>query len=91
MLNIKRYSTAQPDFDASLKQLLAFEGAQDEAIDNVVAGILRDVKVRGDAAVLEYTRRFDRLGTTSSAELELSQPRLKQALDGLPAAQREAL
>jgi len=91
MLTIKRYSTTQPDFDESLKQLLAFEGAQDEAIDNVVAGILRDVKVRGDAAVLEYTRRFDRLDAASSAALELSQPRLKQALDGLPAAQREAL
>lgn len=91
MLNIKRYSTSQPDFQARLTDLLAFEGAQDEAIDNVVAGILHDVKARGDAAVLEYTKRFDNLDAASATELELSQPRLKQALDNLPAAQREAL
>ena len=57
----------------------------------MVAGILHDVKARGDAAVLEYTKRFDQLDAASATELELSQPRLKQALDNLPAAQREAL
>ena len=91
MLNIKRFSTLQPDFDASLKHLLAFEGAQDESVDNVVAGILHDVKTRGDAAVLEYTQRFDKLEAASAAGLELSQSRLRQALDNLPAEQREAL
>ncbi|MCE5181375.1 MAG: histidinol dehydrogenase [Betaproteobacteria bacterium] len=91
MLNIKRYSTSQPDFKARLTDLLAFEGAQDDAIDNVVAGILRDVKTRGDAAVLEYTKRFDKLDAASATELELSQSRLKQALDDLPAEQRDAL
>lgn len=91
MLNIKRYSTSQSDFKARLTDLLAFEGAQDEAIDNVVAGILRDVKTRGDAAVLEYTKRFDKLDAVSATELELSQSRLKQALDDLPAEQRDAL
>ena len=91
MLNIKRYSTSQPDFQARLTELLAFEGAQDESIDNVVAGILHDVKTRGDAAVLEYTQRFDKLTAASAAELELPQARLKQAFDGLPADQRDAL
>ena len=91
MLNIKRYTTAQPDFDARLKQLLAFDGAQDEGIDEVVAAILRDVKTRGDAAVLEYTQRFDKLDTASAGQLELPQARLQQALDNLPADQKEAL
>jgi histidinol dehydrogenase len=90
-VNIKRYSTAEPDFDAKLKQLLAFEGAQDQSIDDVVAGILADVKARGDAAVLEYTRRFDRLEATSAEQLELPKARLQQALEGLPADQRQAL
>lgn len=90
-VNIKRYSTAEPDFDANLKRLLAFEGAQDQAVDDVVAGILADVKARGDAAVLEYTRRFDRLEAESAQQLELPQARLQQALDGLPAEQRQAL
>jgi histidinol dehydrogenase len=91
MLNIKRYSTSQPDFDARLKQLLAFEGAQDESVDNVVAGILHDVRIRGDEAVLDYTRRFDKLEVRSARALELPRERLKRALEDLPADQREAL
>jgi histidinol dehydrogenase len=91
MLNIKRYSSTQPDFQDRLHELLAFEGAQDESIDQVVAGILHDVKTRGDAAVLEYTGRFDKLEAASMAELEMSAARLKQAFDDLPAEQREAL
>jgi histidinol dehydrogenase len=49
------------------------------------------VKARGDAAVIEYTRRFDGLSVSSMAELELSQNELQQALAGLPSAQRQAL
>jgi histidinol dehydrogenase len=91
MLNIKRYTSTQTDFQDRLQQLLAFEGAQDESIDQVVAGILHDVKTRGDAAVLEYTGRFDKLQAATMAELEMSAARLKQAFDDLPAQQREAL
>ncbi|MFN3398411.1 MAG: histidinol dehydrogenase, partial [Sulfurimicrobium sp.] len=91
MLNIKRYTSTQPDFQDRLHELLAFEGAQDESIDQVVAGILHDVKTRGDAAVLEYTGRFDKLQAASMVELEMSAARLKQAFDDLPAEQREAL
>ena len=91
MLNLKRYSTAQPDFDIRLKALLAFEGAQDESVDATVAAILREVKTRGDEAVLEYTRRFDRLEAASMAALELPKARLAQAFDNLPAAERQAL
>lgn len=90
-MNIRRFSSTQANFDAELKQLLAFETAQDEEIDQVVANILRDVKKRGDAAVLEYTQRFDRLNAATIAELELSQAELKAALDSLPAGQRQAL
>jgi histidinol dehydrogenase len=91
MLNIKRYSTTDAAFDADLKQLLAFEGAQDDKIDAVVANILNDVKTRGDAAVLEYTQRFDRLEAPSMSALELPQAELQAALAQLPSAQREAL
>ena len=91
MLNIKRYNSTQPDFDAQLKQLLAFEGDQDAAIEATVAEILNAVKTRGDAAVLEYSQRFDRLQATSMAELELPKARLEEALTNLPHAQREAL
>ena len=90
-MNIRRYSSTQANFDAELRQLLAFETAQDDSIDQIVADILRDVKKRGDGAVLEYTRRFDRLNAGSMAELELTPAELIAALNGLPADQRRAL
>lgn len=90
-MNIRRFSTADANFDNELKQLLAFETAQDDQIDQVVADILRDVKKRGDAAVLEYTRRFDRLDAASLDELELTKAELAQALESLPAERRAAL
>lgn len=90
-MNIKRFSTTEADFDSKLKALLAFETAQDDKVDQVVANILRDVRVRGDAAVLEYTRRFDLLDAASLSALEISQAELQAALEGLPADRREAL
>lgn len=91
MLEMKRLSTRQPGFQEDLRRLLAFESAQDPAVDATVAAILQDVQARGDAAVLEYTRRFDRLEAASMAQLEMSPARLKQALDALPGNQRQAL
>lgn len=90
-MQIKRLNTRDASFDAELKALLAFETAQDDSIDQVVANILKDVKVRGDAAVLEYTNRFDKTNAASLAALEIPQAELHAALNGLPAAQREAL
>jgi histidinol dehydrogenase len=91
MIQIKRLATTDADFEVRLDALLAFEAAQDESVDRTVANILADVKVRGDAAVIEYTRRFDGLGVSSMTELELSQDELQRALAGLPSVQREAL
>ena len=91
MINIKRLKTTDADFKQRLDALLAFEGAQDDNIDNVVNNILKDVKTRGDAAVIEYTNRFDRLSAKSMAELELPQSALTDALNSLSPADREAL
>lgn len=91
MLKIRRYNTADATFQASLHQFLAFEGAQDEKVDAVVADILADVRKRGDAAVLEYTQRFDRVSASRMADLELPQARLAEALGSLPKDQRVAL
>jgi histidinol dehydrogenase len=79
MVAIKRFSSTDADFKAQLDALLAFEGAQDEKIDQTVAAILADVKARGDAAVIEYTNRFDRLSAKSMTELELSRAELEAA------------
>ena len=59
MAEIARLSTRDADFDARLARLTAFDAAQDETVDRTVAEILAAVKSRGDAAVLEYTARFD--------------------------------
>ncbi len=91
MIALRRLSSADADFSPCLSALLAFEATQDEAVERAVAGILADVKARGDAAVIEYTNRFDRLAIASLAELEIAGEELRQALAGLPAAQREAL
>ena len=90
-MKIRRLSTQDKSFDADLKALLAFETAQDDSIDVVVAAILKDVKTRGDAAVLEYTNRFDKTNASSLTELEVSQAELQVALNGLPTNQRTAL
>ena len=88
---VQRLNTRDEDFDARLAKLLAFESAQDPKVDVVVADILADVKVRGDAAVLEYTRRFDQVQADSVSALEISQAELQEALRKLPAVRREAL
>lgn len=90
-MKIKRLNTQSQAFDAELKALLAFETAQDDAVDIVVADILKAVKTQGDAAVLAYTNRFDHTHVSSMAALEISKAELKAALESLPAAQREAL
>ena len=90
-MKIRRLSTQDQSFDADLKALLAFETTQDDSIDTVVANILKDVKTRGDAAVLEYTNKFDRTNVSQMAQLEVSKLELIEALNGLPTDQRSAL
>ena len=91
MLNIRRLTTQDAGFAAALDALLAFETAQDANIENTVAEILAQVKQRGDAAVLEYTARFDRLSVSSMADLELPKAQLEAAFNGLAADTKAAL
>ncbi len=86
-----RLSTAQADFEQCFQERLHWSGETDAAIEQRVAEILADVQRRGDAAVLEYTARFDGVQGKTLKDLELTQAELKAAFDGLPAAQREAL
>ena len=86
-----RLNTTSPDFEAQFAARLHWSADTDQAIEQRVADILADVKARGDAAVLEYTARFDGLQAASMDELELTQADFKAAFDGLPVAQREAL
>ena len=86
-----RLSTAQADFEALFQQRLHWSADMDAAIEQRVADILADVKARGDAAVLDYTARFDGLQAASMADVELHQADFKAAFDGLPEAQKCAL
>ena len=86
-----RLSTASGDFEAQFAAKLHWSAETDDAIEHRVADILSNVRRRGDAAVLEYTARFDGLAATEMAALELTQADFKQAFDGLPQAQRNAL
>jgi histidinol dehydrogenase len=88
---MRRLSTTEADFDERLAELLAFESAQDPQVDAVVAAILADVKARGDAAVLEYTARFDGVSAKSPGELEIPATELQAALARIPVARRDAL
>ncbi len=90
-ISIRKLDSAEAGFKAKLTALLAFEASEDEAIDRAAAQILADVKTRGDAAVLEYTNRFDKLSATDVASLELKQDELRDALAGLAPERRAAL
>ncbi|MCE7914121.1 MAG: histidinol dehydrogenase [Nitrosomonas sp. PRO4] len=91
MVQIKRFSSTDPDFTIQLDKLLAFENAQDDTIESTVATILANLRNRKDAALLEYTNRFDRLNAKSAQELELTPNHLQRSLAALPSVQRTAL
>ena len=88
---IRRLSSAESDFMSTLDTLLAFEGSTDAAIEVAVAEILRAVRSQGDAAVVDFTLRFDHLDVADMSALELPKAELDAALAGLPAGQRAAL
>ena len=84
-------NTADAGFEAAFARRLHWSADTDAAIEQRVADILADVQQRGDAAVLDYTRRFDGLNAKSVTQLEITQAELQAALDSLPAVQRKAL
>ncbi len=88
---IRRLSSADPGFSVELSGLLAYEAQTDASVAVAVEAIVNDVRARGDEALLEYTRRFDRLPVTLAAALELSPATLADALAALARPEREAL
>ena len=88
---INRLDIADADFAARLARLLHWSPEQDQGIETAVSGILADIRARGDEALLDYTRRFDRVPATQAADLCLTKADLQAALDSLPASERTAL
>lgn len=91
MLDIKQLNASQADFWPQLENLLAWEGVSDDKVTSIVREILTAVKTDGDAAVIEYSRRFDRVTAETMADLEISLDRAHTALENIPQAQRQAL
>ncbi len=90
-MDIRRLSTSSPDFEAAFSQLIAYDPQGDEKVESTVRAILAEVRARGDAAVLEYTRRFDGSDAESLRSLEIPASRLASALSEVSADKRAAL
>ena len=90
-VNIRQLATTAPDFEASFQRVLHWSAETDHAIEERVAAILADVQARGDAALLEYTQRFDGVTATSVGDLEIHRAELLAALNAITTAQRHAL
>ncbi len=88
---ILRLNATDPDFSAQLKTLLHVDAAQDDAIEAATAGILANIREHGDAALLDYTRQFDRVDAKTVAELEIDPAVWHESLNNLPLKQRKAL
>ena len=88
---MNKFSTQDRDFDTKLKSLIAWESASNEEVGRSVEKIINDVKVNGDASVLDYTNQFDSLKAESISELIVSKERLKESFDNLAIEQKNAL
>ncbi|APV49739.1 histidinol dehydrogenase [Betaproteobacteria bacterium GR16-43] len=91
MASPRRLATDAPGFEAELAKLLAFETTQDASVDRAAAEILDAVRTRGDAALLEFTTRFDRWTPAAAKELHVDMRDAGKALSRIPAPEREAL
>ncbi len=90
-VNVRQLATTAADFEAEFQRVLHWSAETDHAIEERVAAILDDVQKRGDAAVLEYTQRFDGLAAPSVAALEITRAELQAALSAITPKQRDAL
>ena len=68
--SLRRLSTREPDFQRQLAQLLATDTAATEDVQQTVRKIIQAVRTRGDAALVEYTNRFDHRNIVAASELE---------------------
>ncbi len=90
-MKLRTLDTRDPGFEREFAALVAVDSAVDKSIERAAEAIVDDVRARGDAAVLEYTNRFDRTAAASVADLEISQESMQTAFESLPAEQRDAL
>ena len=90
-VSVNRFKSSDAQFEARLAVLTSSEITPDEQVESTVLGIIADVRQRGDAALLEYTRKFDRVEAKSVAELVIGKPELDRALASLSTDDSDAL
>jgi len=90
-MRLRRLDTRDPGFEAELARLVVVDTAVDKSIERTAEAIVDDVRARGDAALLEYTNRFDRMAAGAVAELEIPCAEMRAAFESLPQTQRSAL
>lgn len=88
---IRRLNAQDTDFNAALDQLLSWESVSDASINQRVLDIIDNVRSRGDAALIDYTRQFDGLDVAQMSDLILPRERLELALTRITPEQRAAL
>ena len=90
-MNIKRLKTSQDDYQSQMDTLLAWEGVSDDQVNSTVKDVIKNIRQRGDEALIEYTNKFDRMNVSSMKELTFTQAQIDEAYNKIPAEQREAL
>lgn len=90
-LDINKLNSQDTDFEQQLSELLDRDATTDASINNAVVNIIQQIRDHGDSAVLDYTRKFDRLDVDSIAKLEVNEQRLQKALEAIGPEKRKAL
>lgn len=90
-VSIARLDASDGDFLETLDKLVAWDMDSSNDVEKIVADILRQVRSRGDSALIEYSNRFDRRDCASMAPFCLSAEDLHVALDAIAPETREAL
>ncbi len=91
MAGIRRLDSNDAGFQEELEALLAWDSVSNAEVNSIVDGIITGIREEGDARLMELTAKLDRWQPSSAAELEIPHQRMQQALDAIPADQREAL
>jgi len=80
-----RLETRAPGFEAGFRALLDQARETTERVDTAVAAIIAEVRARGDAALLELTRRFDGFAPAAAAALRVTEAEIEAACAAIPA------
>ncbi|HEC05045.1 MAG TPA: histidinol dehydrogenase, partial [Thiothrix sp.] len=91
MISIKELNKQEDNFWQEMETLLAWESVSDASVLNTVNDIIADIRKRGDAALVDFTNRFDRMSVEDISALEISAETLETSVKKITEAQKQAL